>query len=121
MKYQYKLLVNALKLVALPYEEQKSFLPDFVGDNIQNDVVSDFDIAFEMVPKLMDKNMLSYLAVKKILRCYILIGINVATPSMTLESFKSHKLWESVRLYAREALQEMGESPTLPDEMYFDD
>jgi len=111
---QYKLLVDSLKLVGSSYKDQKDFLPDFVGDNIQDDVVSEFDNAFKLVPQLMEAKRLSYLSVKKILSCFILMDINVSNPDMTADAFKSDKSWDRVRKLAREALEEMGEPITPP-------
>ncbi len=112
---QYKLLVDSLKLLGLSYNEQKSFLPDFVGDNIQDDVVSEFDNAFRLLPQLMDDNKLSYLAVNKILSCFIAMDMNISNTDLTDESFKSGESWERVRELAREALEEMGESLVAPE------
>lgn len=118
---QYKLLVDSLKLLGLSYKEQKSFLPDFVGDNIQDDVVSEFDNAFMLLPQLMDDNKLSYLAVNKILSCFIAMEMNISNTDLTDESFKSGEPWERVRELARDALEEMGESLAPPENMILDD
>lgn len=118
---QYNFLVNSLKLVALPFEKQKTLLPDFIGDNIQNDIVTEFDNAFRLLPQLMDENKLSYLAVKEILSCYILMDLNVHNTDMTDESFKSDELWDKVRTLAGEALKEMGESLEPPQNIILED
>jgi hypothetical protein len=112
---EYKLLVDSLRLIGLSYKNQKDFLPDFVGDNVQDDVVSEFDNAFKLVPRLMDANKLSYLAVNKILSCFILMDVNVSNPDITAEDFKYDESWERVRKLAREALEAMGETlvPTM--------
>jgi len=111
---QYKLLVDSLKLLGMSYEEQKSFLPDFIGDNIQDDVVSDFYNAFVLLPQLMDGNKLSYLAVNKILHCFVTMDMNISNLNLTDGAFEFGEEWERVRRLAREALEEMGESSTAP-------
>lgn len=109
---QYKILVDSLKLVGLSFKEQKRYLPDFVED-VQEDVISEFDSAFKLIPQLMDANKLSYKAVSKILSCYILIDMNLDREDLTSQSFEYDESWEKVRELAKEALREMGESNAL--------
>jgi len=119
---QYKLLVNSLKLLGISYEEQVSFLPDYA--DIKDDVVSEFINAFYLVPQLMEKNKLSYKAVNKILYCYVLLELNLSIEERSTDSaFETHESWEQVRVLAREALTEMGESIEAPpkDSIDFND
>lgn len=114
---QYKILVNSLKLLSLSYEKQRYFLPDFVGDDvIQDDVVSEFCDAIRLLPQLMDRHEVSYLTVNIILRCYLWVDDNVFDDSLTVESFKNGEKWNRVRRLAREALKEMGEALTPPED-----
>jgi len=118
---QYKLLVDSLRLLGLSYVEQKHFLPDFIGENIQDDVVSDFYNAFILIPQLMEKNKLSYQAVQKTLNCFIYMDMNLSNTDLTDDSFKNGESWEKVRNLAKEALKEMKEPLTPPDNMILDD
>jgi len=110
---QYSLLVNSLKLLGLPYEDQRNILPDFV-DNIQDDIVSEFDNAFMLLPQLMEQNKVSYEAVKLILSCYILMKINVSNSELSERAFENHESWERIRNLAKQALDEMKEGLTYP-------
>lgn len=116
---QYSLLVNSLKLLGLPYEDQRKILPDFVG-NIQDDVVSEFDNAFMLLPQLMDQKKVSCEAVKSILSCYILIEMNVSNPELPERAFENHDSWNRVRSLAEQALNIMGEKLTYPENIKFE-
>lgn len=103
-----QLLINSIKLLSMPYEEQRNYLPGFVGDGlIQDDVLTDFDIAFSIVPILMEKKELSYEAVKQILKCNNLISLNLTRPDLPPDAFKDHPDWGRVRELGRELLLEL--------------
>lgn len=108
--------------MALSYEEQREVLPDFVEDNIEEDVVSVFDNAFKLVPQLMDEEKLSYKAVGKIISCFVLMDLNISNTDLNEDAFKHNELWVRVRTLAKEALIEMNEPLTRPNiDLYFDD
>ncbi len=116
----YNFLVNSLKLLSLSYKDQVKCLPDFIGDSIQDDVISEFDNAFKLIPQLMSENKLSYVAVKEILSCYILIDMNINNMDMNDESFKSAGAWNKVRRLAKDVLKEMEEPLSFPDNIISD-
>jgi len=116
---QYSLLVNSLKLLGLPYEDQRKVLPNFVG-NIQDDVVSEFYNAFILLPQLMEQEKISYEAVKSILNCYILMEMNISNPELPEGAFENHDSWNRVRSLAKQALNIMGEKLTCPENIKFD-
>ena len=116
---KYSLLVNSLKLLGLPYEDQRKILPDFVS-NIQDDVVSEFENAFMLLPQLMEQNKVSFEAVKSILNCYILMGMNISNPELPERAFERHESWERIRKSAKQALDEMNEELTYPNNIQTD-
>ncbi|MEM6376683.1 MAG: hypothetical protein AAF705_00590 [Bacteroidota bacterium] len=115
----YSLLVNSLKLLNLPYEDQRKILPDFVSD-IQDDIVSDFDNSFMLLPQLTEQEKVSYEAVKLILNCYVLIEMNLSNPELPERAFENHKSWARVRDLAKQALSEMKEELSHPDNIGID-
>ncbi len=121
MVNQYKILVDALKLMGLSYEEQKKFLPEYA--DIKEDVVSVFINALYILPQLMDRQEISYGAVNKILHCYVQMDLSLSIEERSSDSaFANHEAWGQIREFAREALLEMGEPIEAPpvDSIDFD-
>lgn len=103
MKSQYEKLVKSLVNLALPYKEQLQVFPDYL--DYLDEIVSDFDDAFHLVPQLMDQNLISYEAVRDILHCHNLIELNYAQEEkMTDQSFEFDDAWMLVRKYAKDIL-----------------
>ncbi len=105
--------------MGLPYEDQRKILPDFV-DDIQDDIVSEFNNAFMLLPQLMEQNKVSYEAVKSILTCYILMEMNISNSDLPEKAFENHETWENIRNSAKQALEEMKEELSYPDNMKID-
>jgi len=113
----YKVLLETLRLTALPYEGQKKLLPDFAV--VQDEVVNDFDNAFAILPDLVEADRLSLKAIATILRCFNMIEtIRREVNMQDTEAIKDHFLWNEVRELARQALDHMGESHE-PDLEYY--
>lgn len=103
MKEQYDLLLVTLKNLAKPYDEQIKSYPEFV--DVFDEVISDFNDAFQSLPDLIDDKLVIYGAVAEIIRCQIMIDLNLSFDDrMTDESFKSGEPWNLVRKHARLAL-----------------
>lgn len=115
LKFQYKSLVESLRLLASSYENQVNYLPDFA--NIQDEVVATFGDAFLLLPQLIESNLLSMKAIASIVRCHNWMDIAVRDESISsdLESFKSHESWQKVRSLAATALEMMKEEKKKPD------
>ena len=104
LENQQKLLIDSLKNLGLSYQEQEKIFPDFV--DIMDEILSDFDNAFRLLPEIMDKKAISYNAVRSILYCHNLIELNLSiTERITDESFESGECWQLVRNYANESLR----------------
>lgn len=85
------------------YQEQVNYFPDYV--DVFDEILSDFDNAFRLLPTLMEHNAISYKAVKEILKCNNLIELNLSNEEkQTDERFESDEVWNLVREYASIAL-----------------
>ncbi|HUM66542.1 MAG TPA: hypothetical protein PLV32_11875 [Chitinophagaceae bacterium] len=114
LKFQYKSLVEGLKLLASSYEDQKSYLPDFV--NLKDEVIAIFGDAFLLMPQLIEQDFLSKNAIASILRCFNWMELTTRNEDISdLESFKNHESWQKVRELAMEALEDMNEEKGKPD------
>lgn len=106
MENNYKILVSSLKNLSKNYSEQVSSFPDFV--DVFDEVISDFDNAFHLLPTLMDKKLVSYEAVKEMIKCRNLIELNLSVEERTSdESFEFDDCWNLVREYSVNALNLM--------------
>ena len=101
------LLKKSLKNLSKPYQEQVKEFPYYV--DVFDEVVSDFDNAFRLLPILMEENLVPYNAVNEILKCNNLIELNLSMDEeLTDESFEKDEKWNLVRQYAVNALRLMG-------------
>lgn len=106
MDGNYKLLMDSLENLSKTYQEQVMSFPDFV--DVFDEVVTDFDDAFRLLPTLMDEKLISYEAVSEIIKCYNLIEINLSVEEQkTDESFEFSNEWNLVRGHAKNALNLM--------------
>ena len=64
----YKLVIKSLELLAAPYEEQKRCLPKFA--DVPDDVVSNFENSFLLLPVLVEEGRFSNHAIASLLRVY---------------------------------------------------
>ena len=114
IKSQYKSLVESLLLLASSYEQQQSYLPDFVI--VQDEVVGTFYDAFLLLPEIIEAGLLEKSSIASILRCFNWIDVAIRNEDTSnTESFKSHDIWHKVRHLADQALIDMKESKKEPD------
>lgn len=97
------LLKESLICLSKPYQEQVDSFPDYV--DVFDEVISDFNDAFGLLPAIMEEQAISYEAIKEILKCYNLIELNLSIEErQTDESFETDDAWNLVREYACNAL-----------------
>ena len=97
------LLQNSLVVLSKPYQVQVNNFPEYA--DVFDEVISDFDNAFRLLPVLMEEHVISYEAVKEILKCNNLIELNLSIEErQTDESFENDEVWNLVREYATNAL-----------------
>lgn len=103
LEYKLSLLINSLQNLAKSYKEQISSFPDYV--DVFDEVISDFDNAFRLLPAIMEEQVISYEAVREILKCNNVIEFNLSIEGrITDESFEIDDSWNLVREYARTAI-----------------
>lgn len=101
-----KILLDSLNNLSKSYQEQVEIFPSFV--DVFDEVISDFDDAFQFLPTLMDEHEISYDAVKEILKCFNLIELNLTVEERkTDESFEHDEAWNLVRELASNAARLM--------------
>ena len=111
---QYKILVESLKLIAIPYEKQIKVLPNFV--NAIDEIISTFYDSFLLLPQIIEEDLISKKAIAAILRCFNWIDLlSRKEGCLTTESLKTDDSWEKVRNLAKKALEEMKVEVTIPD------
>lgn len=104
MNNQLNLLEQSLKNLSKSYQEQLEIFPEYV--DVFDEVISDFDNAFRLLPMLMEEKLVSYEAIKEILKCYNLIDLNLSIEERcTDENFEKSSYWQLVREYANNALE----------------
>lgn len=100
---KFPLLKSSLVCLSKTYKEQVNCFPDYA--DVFDEVISDFDSAFRLLPVLMEEKVVSYEAIKEILKCYNLIELNLSIEvRQTNESFENDDVWNLVREYATNAL-----------------
>lgn len=103
MDNRLSLLKKSLVFLSKSYEEQLGIYPDYV--DVFDEVISDFDDAFRLLPLIMEEKCISYEAVREILACYNLVNLNLSVEErQTIESFKADPAWNLVRGRAANAL-----------------
>ncbi len=114
IKFQYKSLIESLKLLSASYENQVKSLPEFV--NVQEEVISIFNDAFLLLPQLIESNLITMIAIAWIIRCFNWINILIKNEKTAkLKAFKNHKDWQKIRKFANKALEELKEEKGMPD------
>jgi|GEM_PF-850657 len=119
LEFQYKSLVESLRLLTSTYEEQQSYLPDSVI--VQDEVIAAFEDAFLLLPQIIEAELVDKKSIASIVRCFNLMSMAVRNNETSdLESFKSHEIWQRVRSLADQALTDMKESKGKPDLSHID-
>ncbi len=102
----YNRLIDSLKLLALPYNEQKKKFESFVDTPFE--IIDVFDNNFKQLPKLIEKDVLSNIQIAEIIRLNNLIDFTLTNPKfkdLEEEQFANAPEWNNIRLFAKEILQ----------------
>lgn len=110
--HQYRLLVESLRLLSASYSKQKAYLPDFV--TVQDEIVSIFDNAFLIVPRLLEEDIISKRAAASVIRCYNFMNLAVRN-QLEVCDFENSELWAKTRQFATTTLIILGEGQQDPD------
>ena len=104
---QYKSLVESLRILALPYEEQRSCLPNYVI--VQDEVIAMFDDAFLLLPQIIDAEFLDKKSIASIIRCFNWMNIMTRNNEIDVDFLKNNDGWQKVRYLATQALTDIKE------------
>ena len=119
LKFQYKSLVESLRLLASPFENQVNHLPDYV--EVKDEVIAAVGDAFLLLPQLIENDFLTKEAIASVVRCFNWMDMAARNDEISdLESFKNHESWQKVRGLADKALDEMKEKKGEPDLSHID-
>jgi hypothetical protein len=109
----YKRVVETLKLLAAPYDQQQKYLPEFVY--VPSDITTSFEDVFLLLPSLIEENAFSNISIASLLRTYIKMQWCLA--NLNLDDFSDGE-WNKVRELSKETLLQLGESLGDPDLKY---
>lgn len=106
IKFQYQILINALKNLASPYDKQITSFPDFAV--VTDELVNDFDDAYRLVPQLKELGLISDKAES------LLVDIDKIIQEMEKQEelwghngLRNSPLWEECRRIAQVILIEL--------------
>ena len=115
----YRKVVEALKLLSLPYEDQKKYFENFV--DIPFEVIDTFDNSFLLLPQLIEGDKFSLLAVASLIRLHNMINFATKNPhlkDLSEDQFSSAQEWNQIRELSKQTLLLIGESIEKPDSNY---
>ncbi len=97
---QEKLVIESLKLLAMPLQSQKDFLNDFV--DVPDDVISNFENAFLVLPILIENDKFTNNFIASVLR--LNNKIKWCLRNIELDDFENSE-WNKVRIMSNETLK----------------
>jgi hypothetical protein len=116
---QYKKIIESLKLLSLPFEEQKKCLPEFV--DVPFEIIDTFDNSILLMPNLIELGTIENKVIANLLRLQNLINFTLSNPKfkdLEDDEFRMADEWNKVREMARDTLQIMGEPIEKPNSNY---
>ncbi len=78
LENNYRKIIESLKLLALPFEKQKEYFPDFV--DVPFEILDTFNNAILTLPTLIENELFSFKEIAYLLRVKNLIHIIVENP-----------------------------------------
>lgn len=99
LQNNFKSLFDAIKILSLSYENQKNILPEYA--DIENEIVSDFENSFSLLPQLVENKKLSFEAISLVLRLYN--KVEWCVRNIGLDDFENEE-WDNVRKIANETI-----------------
>jgi hypothetical protein len=115
----YKKVIESLKLLSLPYEEQKHYFPDFV--DIPYEILDTFDNAFLLLPKLIENDLFSNNGIAWLIRLHNTINLLASNPDfkdLEENQFRDNEEWNKIRGFSKEVLRHINEPIENPDPKY---
>jgi hypothetical protein len=102
----YKKILESLKLLSMPFSEQKSFFPKFL--DIPFEVIDTFDNVFLQLPKLVEEGFFSNTEIASLLRLNNMLNFTLSKSNfenLDEEQFSNHKDWNRIREMASETIK----------------
>lgn len=115
----YKMAIESVKLIALPYHEQKKCFEEFVDAPFE--VLDVYHNTMVQLPKLVEEGKFSNCVLANLLRINNLIVFTSSNPmlkDLDEEQFSKSVEWNRIRELAKETLQLMGEKVERPNLKY---
>ena len=100
---EFEKINESIKLLSLPYEEQKGKFPSFV--DVPFEILDTFDNSFLIFPNLVENGMFTYKVIAMILRLHNIINFTISNPNfkdLEVEQFSNHVEWDRIRNLAGE-------------------
>lgn len=115
LRSSYISLINSLRALALPYEEQQALMPDFVFA-LYDLPETFYESGFILLPQIVEAGLLSNETIATLIRIEIAIsGINwQQMDSISKDEVISQPVWEKLHTLAKEALNSMDEKIVKP-------
>jgi hypothetical protein len=111
-----EMLVDALRLAALPADQQMAVLPDFV--HVLDEIALQYDDAWRLVPQIRQAGLLSdeqHEALARLDRHLEEMSNAADKDSLwTIETMEGDERWETFRRLAGQALAALGREPGRP-------
>ncbi len=114
-----KTIIESIKLLALPYEQQSEYFPSFVDTPFE--ILDTFENAFLLLPQLVEENYFSNNGIASLLRIHNWIAMVCSKPvlkDLDENQFDNHSDWKKLRDLAKEAIIAMGEPIEKPNKDY---
>jgi hypothetical protein len=118
-KIQYIKVIESVKLLALPFEEQLNYFPEFV--EVPFEVIDTFDNALLQLPLLIESGYFEKRCIASLLRLQNLINFTSSQTQfkdLEVEQFKMAEEWNKVRQAAKETLRILEVPLEKPDAYY---
>lgn len=115
----YKQISESLKLLVLPYEEQKSYFLDFV--DLPFELLDTYHNAFLLIPNLIENKYYDYDVIANLIRLENIITFTINNPSfdsMDETVLIGNEDWNRIRNLSKEILKQMNEPIEKPDRNY---
>jgi hypothetical protein len=111
-----EMVVDALRLAALPADQQVSVLPDFV--HVPDEIAMTYDDAWVLVPQIKEAKLLNdeqYEALARLDRHFEeMVSATDGDPLWTIEAMQVDDRWAKSRQLAEDALRALGRAPEPP-------
>lgn len=101
----YTKLEESVKLLSLPFSEQKKRFPEFV--DIPFEILDSFENQFMVLPDLVESGCLSHQGIANLIRLHNLIGFtssNQVLKDLDEQQFEFAPEWQKVRKLAGETM-----------------